>query len=573
MSAKNFTTHNSTYRQLMGNGLTYRVPRFQRDYSWGENEWEDLWLDVLGTVMEGGEPAHYMGYLVLQSVDEKTFAVIDGQQRLTTLSILVLATLKNLERLVHAGQDADDNRTRLDELRRTFIGFLDPETLVSRSKLSLNRNNDRYYQDYLVPLRELPAVRLRASENAMRRSFEFFDRKVRENFQGGSPEIGPAIARFASNLSDRLFFTSITVDDDLNAYKVFETLNARGVRLSATDLLKNHLFSILDREGRHDHELRTLEDRWDMLVGRMGAESFPEFLRTHWNSRNKSVRQSDIFKAIRGEVRTSEQAFILLRKMEDDADPYLALIDPQSSGWAPASRALAGNLKTFGVRQHYPLLLAARRKFSDSDFESILRVCVAISFRWNVIAGFGVAEQERAYGAAAVAICVGELGTASEVVAALAPIYLSDSAFKSAFAEKSIRTTDAHSRRIVRYILCAIEKHVSGGDHDFASQSFNIEHVLPLSAVSGWELFSNEQVDAMVFRLGNMTLMAAGSNSDCGNESFATKKPFYASSAFSITKKIAEENAEWTPERLAARQVWMANQATAIWRVPQLPRD
>ena len=58
MSATNFKTENNTYRKLIGNGLTYRIPRFQRDYSWTEDEWEDLWMDILGTIQTGGEPAH-----------------------------------------------------------------------------------------------------------------------------------------------------------------------------------------------------------------------------------------------------------------------------------------------------------------------------------------------------------------------------------------------------------------------------------------------------------------------------------------------------------------------------------
>ena len=103
MSATNFKTENNTYRKLLGNGLTYRIPRFQRDYSWSDEEWEDLWADIVETTRDGGEPAHYMGYLVLQSKDERTFEVIDGQQRLTTLSIIVLAVLRNLQRLIDSG--------------------------------------------------------------------------------------------------------------------------------------------------------------------------------------------------------------------------------------------------------------------------------------------------------------------------------------------------------------------------------------------------------------------------------------------------------------------------------------
>ena len=65
MAATNFKTENNTLRKLIGNGLSYCIPRFQRDYSWTDEEWEDLWLDLMGTVQPGGEAAHYMCYLLL----------------------------------------------------------------------------------------------------------------------------------------------------------------------------------------------------------------------------------------------------------------------------------------------------------------------------------------------------------------------------------------------------------------------------------------------------------------------------------------------------------------------------
>ena len=89
----------------------------------------------------------------------------------------------------------------------------------------------------------------------------------------------------------------------VNAFKVFETLNACGVRLSSTDLLQNYLFSVVHSSGGHEHEIRTLEERWEAIVGKLGSEQVPDFLRVHWNSRNPLTRHSDLFKVIRGSVR------------------------------------------------------------------------------------------------------------------------------------------------------------------------------------------------------------------------------------------------------------------------------
>lgn len=571
MAATNFKTENNTFRKLIGNGLSYRIPRFQRDYSWTDEEWEDLWLDLMGTLQPGGEAAHYLGYLVLQSPDDKTFEVIDGQQRLTTVTIVILAILKHLQRLVEAGKEAADNAQRITQIRQTYIGYLDPVTLVSRPKLILNRNNNSYFQDYLVPLGHLPKRGFRASEHLLRKAFEWFDKRIGETLKQEPGDPGRRLAQLAEDLTDRLFFTVITVTDELNAYKVFETLNARGVRLSATDLLKNYLFSVLDRGGENDHELRSLEGRWEAMVGRLGAESFPDFLRVHWNSRRPFARQAELFKTIRGQVKTREAVFQLLRDMEEDLDTYLALSSPEVSDWSRELKALAGTLRTFNVRQPFPLLLSARRRFAETEFAGLLRAVVVISLRYNIICGYSPAEQERTYNAVAERIARGELLSLSAALVAMTGIYPDDAAFRAAFSDKSIRTTQSRNNRVVRFILCALERHlVPDHDYDFTSDAFTLEHVLPQNPQTGWDGFTDEEAETLVYRLGNLTLMQAGANRDLGNAPYPDKRMAYEESGFAITRRLAQEYAEWTPERIASRQVWMANQATSIWRIGQL---
>lgn len=570
MSATNFKTENNTYRKLLGNGLTYRIPRFQRDYSWSDEEWEDLWSDILGTIQTGGEPAHYMGYLVLQSQDDKTFDVIDGQQRLTTLSLIVLAVLKNLQCLIEEKKNPGPNRQRLDQIRQTYIGYLDPVTLTTRSKLTLNRNNDHYYQTYLVPLGHLPQRGFRASEHNLRKAFEWYEKRIRDYAKKADGDEGVALASLLETMSDRLFFTVISVTDELNAYKVFETLNARGVRLSSTDLLKNHLFSVLNKSSRHAHEMQALEDRWESMVSQLGAESFPDFLRAHWISRKTFVRQSDLFKTIRGKVTDLAAVFELLRGMEEDIDAYLALTNPEASSWSDALKACARQLRMFGVRQPFSLLLASHRVLAEKDFATVLRACVVISFRYNVIGSQPSNEQEHVYYAAAQKLSGAAIKTANQALEALQTVYPKDDAFKSAFADKMIRTTDSRNNRILRYILCELERQYSGADYDFESDTFNIEHVLPQHPEHGWEKFSDEEADAMVYRIGNMALLTKGANKHVGNAGYDQKRPLLQASNFGLTKTLGDENADWTPERIAARQKKLANIATGVWRIAQL---
>jgi len=570
MSATNFKTENNSYRKLIGNGLTYQIPRFQRDYSWTDEEWEDLWADILGTIQEGGEPAHYMGYLVLQSQDEKSFDVIDGPQRLTTLSLIALAVLKNLTRLVTEGKNPDQNKQRLEQIRNTYIGYLDPITLLTRSKLTLNRNNDSYFQTYLVPLGHLPVRGFRASEHSLRKAFEWFEKRVRDYTKKHGGDEGMALASLIETMSDKLFFTVISVTDELNAYKVFETLNARGVRLSSTDLLKNYLFSVLHKQNEHANEMKALEDRWEFMVSRLGSESFPDFLRCHWNSRNVFARQSDLFKTIRGKVSDRAVVFELLRGMEQDMDTYLALTKPDTSHWNITLKSHAQQLHLFRVRQPFSLILAAHRSLPDDQFATVLRASVMIAFRYNVIGNLPTNEQERSYYAAAQKINSGVSSNALQVLESLQEIYPQDDAFKAVFAEKIIRTTDSRNNRIMRYILCELEHQHSGHDYDYESDTFTVEHVLPQNPEIGWEQFSDEDAEAMVYRIGNMALLAKGANKDISNQSYDIKRPVLQASDFGLTKRLGEENADWTPDRIAARQKLLAKLATSIWRVEQI---
>ncbi|MCP5425341.1 MAG: DUF262 domain-containing protein [Gammaproteobacteria bacterium] len=570
MAATNFSTANRTYRELLGNGLTYRIPRFQRDYSWDEEHWEDLWADLLGTLPPGGEPAHYMGYLVLQTDDNREFEVIDGQQRLTTLSLIVLAAMRMLNKLVTEGKNAEDNKKRLDQLRATYIGYLDPVTLVTRNKLSLNRNNDAYYRDYLVTLADhLPQRGFPASTHAMRKGFEWFERRLRDHVKNDA-DLGRALAQFIDTMSDKLFFTVITVADELNAYKVFETLNARGVRLSATDLLKNYLFSVLARGGESAHELNELERWWEKMVGRLGQESFPDFLRMHWNSRQSFARQSELFKTIRSRIQSRESVFVLLRDMDEDIDAYLALTQPEGSQWPPACKQSAQELRMFSVRQPYPMLMAAKRKLGEADFEALLRATVVIAFRYNIIGAQHTGEQERVYHTAALKLHKGEAQTLSDALEALRSVYRSDDAFRADFAEKSIKTTQSRNAKVVRYLLCKLERQAGGLEFDQELATYTIEHVLPQSPQGGWEAFSDRDLENFVYRLGNMVMLEAGKNKAIANQPYADKRPVLQTSGLKLTFELAKENEDWTPARIDARQNKLARFATAVWRIAQL---
>ena len=125
----------------------------------------------------------------------------------------------------------------------------------------------------MIPLEEFPKRGLNSSEKLMKSCFDWYYQKIL-NFNDGSE-----IAKFVDTIADKLFFTVITVNDELNAYKVFETLNARGVQLSSADLLKNYLFSVVDpnTNNKKDQELNELETLWTNILSKLGVEKYKIF--------------------------------------------------------------------------------------------------------------------------------------------------------------------------------------------------------------------------------------------------------------------------------------------------------
>ncbi len=564
MASINFNTSNETLRKLLGNGLTYRIPSFQRDYSWTQTEWEDLWEDVVALFGPEPESGHYMGYLVLQSSDSKAHDVIDGQQRLTTLSIIILAGIALLQELSKKGTpDADLDRRRGEQLRNSYIGYQDPISLVAHSKLTLNRHNDRFYQTYIVPLERMPQRGLHASEHALRKGFEWFQKKMGDYTKGS----GEAVARLIDGIVDKLFFTVITVTDELNAFKVFETLNARGVRLSSTDLLKNYLFSLVSREAPHEHELKTMEDRWARISETIGAESLPDFLRIFWNGRYRVVRRADLFKTLRSHVKNRQEAFELVRELDSSADIYAMLRQPSDEHWTKEERKHLQELQMYSVRQPLPLLLSAYIRLSGEHrdlFGKILRAISVISFRYNVICNLQASEQESLYNQVAQDVFSEKLKTRSEIFAALKSAYPDDEMFGTHFENKELSTINSRNKKIVRYILHAIENKENGSDLDFESDRTTIEHIAPENPEeSAWD----EELTASVYRLGNMILLNATQNKDLGNAPYAQKRAIYEKSDYSLTRYVAEHYDAWTSDKVKSFQKHLAKQAKSIWRI------
>lgn len=367
-----------------------------------------------------------------------------------------------------------------------------------------------------------------------------------------------------NQVAERLLFIQIVVEDELNAYTVFETLNARGLELTTTDLLKNYLLA-LSSVSPADQQLA--REKWQRIIQTTALNAFPQFLRYYWNSRNGIVRKDNLFKALRQTVKTREASFDLLDELLHSAGIYAALENPHDEMWGGNReiRRRIQELNLFGVTLCYPLLLVAYAKFPLTEFERVLRICSVISFRYNVIAGQNPKVQERAYNFAACEIHAGRITSASQVTRALQSIYLPDEDFMNAFSTKVINTK--RGKKLVRYVLYALENQIAGTNRNFEDESGTIEHILPENPSSEWELvFSPDKQPDYIYRLGNYTLLEQSKNTaECRNKTYAEKLPIYQGSQYQMTNSM--DYPEWTPEQIKSRQAKLARIAKTVWKI------
>ncbi|MEW5742573.1 MAG: DUF262 domain-containing HNH endonuclease family protein [Myxococcota bacterium] len=553
-------TDTVSLKEFFSAGRQYRVPLFQRDYAWDVEQWEALWQDVVES--RSAAFPHYMGAIVLQRGPKEEFLVIDGQQRLATLITACVAALDLL--------NERNEKERLTWLRTNYVGSPDPGSLKWQSKLVLNETDDDFFQEFVVNQKQPPpGARLVESNRRLLEARRYFRDRWQELV--GPEASGQVIVdAFQETMGTQLAFTTITVDDELNAYSVFETLNARSLQLTSTDLLKNYLFSLL-KGGKVDLELA--QRQWRRIVETVEAQTLPSFLRQFWISQHKLVRADRLFRALKTEVTSREQSFELLDGMEAAAVDFRALGDPNDEIWVD-SRECREHIRTLtllDVSLHIPLLLACRRRgFDLARLETVLRACLVVFMRHTVVGKRNPSELEQRFAQLAVGVSDGRLPSPRAIWLGvdgrdgLRDSYVSDEDFRSDFARLDLARR-GRKAKLPRYLLFSLDAKAGGAAGDYETSPETLEHVLPENPGASWAHFSEEDRRRFTNRLGNYVLLSRDENRALGAASFEDKAKVFQQSSRPTTR-WAGESADWTVQAIIDRQARLADLAVSVWR-------
>ncbi|ANG91669.1 DUF262 domain-containing HNH endonuclease family protein [Enterobacteriaceae bacterium 155047] len=548
---------NENFNELIGGPNKYIVPRFQRDYAWDVGQWEDLWGDINSLDDEG---FHYMGYIVLQQKEQYQHEIIDGQQRLVTLSIIVLAAMKAIKTLIDNGEDVQGNTERLDGITQNFVGSKNFVTLKVINKLELNRNNKSYFQRMSSHLEAQNSRGITSTNKLIRKCFDFFCKK-------DYGKTGAEIAQFIADFSSSMIFTKIIVQDDLNAYKVFETLNARGVQLSTPDLLKNYLFSIVTKDDQiGEEELNDLDEQWSEMIVQLGESNVSDYIRYHYNSQRRMVTKNNLFSSMRKILTKPEEAYQYLKSLIDYSPIYASLINPNDAWWGDQDVKYRNvlhylnGIRLFNIKQPLTIFLAAFGNFSPEEFVKLVKYIYVLSIRYNIICHLSPSEQENIYNQIANKVYNREFLRASHVKNSeeFKRLYPDDNAFFNAF--EFHRMPSRQTAKKIRFLLSEIEGYL-GNPCDY--EKTTLEHICPYHPEKDWSESFGEGINDVKDRLGNMILM---DKDNLKRSSFEEKKKEYTKSGYKLALKVTEYE-EWNLESVNDFQKWMSQQAVNVWKV------
>ncbi|MDO8150204.1 DUF262 domain-containing protein [Isoptericola sp. b408] len=578
------------------------VPLFQRPYVWDEREqWQPLWQDVrrmaeLRLAMPGSQGTHFLGAVVLQAQEAPHGAVavknvIDGQQRLTTLQILMDATGAVLEEAGH-----DKLARRLEALTHNDEIYAPEES--DRLKIK-HTNKDRGAFDEVM--RAEPPVdhaALKSSASRIVRAHEYFMGAVAEwlGDPGGAEHEGRAGA-LEEVLEQGLQLVVIDLLASENSQEIFETLNARGTPLTAADLIKNFVFQRLDAEGADTHKVY-LEvwpfDRsfWeaDVSVGRLTLSRSSLFLNQWLGSRTgEEVSPKQTFSRFKHFVEhesTQKMADLLevIRVQADIYEGWTRTADEQERTLAPVEMCVY-RMKATGTEVLKPVLLWLHEPEREIPQDVIDRV-VGVMESWLMrrqLLRLQSADQGRV---------VAELirvhrSTHAEALVPAVTDHLARFTAASTYwpgdleVRRQLPTMRAYTkfpRGRLRMFLEAVEDRLRAS-YDYGQvprRGYPIEHLMPQKWQSSWPVdgldAELERADH-VHRLGNLTLLTSALNSSVSNGPWlgadGKRARLEKYDVLLLNREVRAVSAEgWDEASIDARTDRLIDILLEVWPVP-----
>lgn len=551
-------------------GRFFSIPRFQRPYSWDDENIQDLWDDVMSAKGED----YFIGSMVVYRDGKQEFSVVDGQQRLTTITLLLCAIRDAFAALEE--QDLAEGLHQLVERKNRS----NKNEFVLRTETSFPYLQEKILKFGEPEIENLPEL---VEEQALKRASKLLVAKVNSlaaavDLDASIPEddkqahkVERLTAVRDSVLNLKIIFVKLENEDD--AYLIFETLNTRGKDLAVTDLVKNHFTKLLKSKGAVD----AVKIKWSAILETI-YESAADlnsdaFLYHFWASRHEATPAKKLYSVVKKKVE-SKNAKSYLDALVRDVEFYRAIHEP-SFMWTKNEKRVAESLRAiqvFRVVQPTPALLSLVRAYKDGKIkyaklaeavEAIERfhftfTAITSSRSSGGISGMYSSFARKLFEATDSNEAAIEIKAFTQKLRERRP---SVDEVRLGFRDVIFTNTTTKQKALVRYIL---RKFAEKDSFKFTVDwdELTIEHVAPQAYIG-----TGDWTENVVGQVGNLFLLDPKKNGDLADKPFAKKIEILAAGHYSVPEAVANAS-EWTPETIRAHTDAMAVVAhEEIWKI------
>lgn len=556
------TAKEQSLAKIFSDDYVFTIPGYQRPYAWGRDQAQELLDDLLGALVSA--PAqlsdaapYFLGSIVLikaEAIPEAT--VVDGQQRLTTLTLLLSAIRATV---------GDD------ELQKDITGCIyEKGSLVkgtqARYRLLLRERDRDFFRQYVQHENGLEAL---AQLKSVLPDAQARLRANAQVFMDGLAKLQQAqLVRLVQFVITRCYLVTVATPDLDSAYRIFGVLNSRGLDLSATDILKAEIIGGIEPALRDAYT-----KKWEDEEEDLGRDEFGDLFSHIRMVYRKAKPQGTLLKEFKEHVVPAKQprsfvdevllpmaqAFSELRDADYTSTHYAEQVNEhlrwlnrlEFKDWVPPAL-------TFFVRhrQQPEAVLSFFRDLERLSYSMLARKA-------------GVNERIERFSA-----LTGGVETGSDLAATSSPLQLSQEEQHQTYAALNGPLYETHSPRALALLLLRLDHLLSDGSASYQHEVVSVEHVMPQQPApnSQWAAWVPDKAlhQLWVHRLGNLALLSRKKNSSASNRDFDWKKSAYftkgGSTAFALTTQVLQY-ANWTAEVMQQRQEAMLSKLEVHWRL------
>jgi len=558
-------------RTMLSSGY-YRIPRFQRPYSWDRENIQEFWDDIV----RDNPSDYFIGSMVVYKDGQQKYGVVDGQQRLTTITILLCVLRNSLAEL------------SFKDLAEGIHGLIERRNIDNKPEFIISTESSYpFFQDHIQkwgpPLLDIEPLKeeqnLEAAYSQLRRLVSDALKSLESDTTLSDKRRLDSARQKLISIRDALLNLKvifIKLEDEDDAYIIFETLNTRGKDLSLTDLVKNHMTKHLKANNPLSDQVKV---KWEMLLDTIEGSSVDietdTFIHHFWLSKYDYLPAKKLFKVLKKRI-TVNDAQNFLDALVEDSSLYRASYEVAYGKWDKQEKrieeALAA-LVLFRVQQQAPCVLSLLREYRTTGKIKKAHLEDALVAIENFHFLFTAATSQRSSGG--ISAMYASLGrrlfearnthSAVDVIRDLKQ-KLRDRVptvgeVRALFPYIVYTDVITKQRKLVKYILSRFHKYYpspTAVDYD----QMTIEHLIPQSSigVSGY-------TDAIVGQIGNLVLVSEDLNNKLKNKPFEEKKEILIDSGYNLPPEMKDAS-DWGPIEIRQHTQSLAERAyNDVWRI------